>query len=76
MGLALDYLASIGIAMSERMHHAVVIRQPPGTLVRAAPGSEAPYHFVLWRPLQSSLRLADWQLAPGGHALDYLQRGE
>ncbi len=75
VGLALDYLASIGQAFQERVHHLVVIYQPPATLG----GSwdvlrEDPYHVVMMRPMGAHLRVSSiWQVAPPHIARDYLR---
>lgn len=75
VGLALDYLASIGQAFQERVHHLVVIYQPPATLG----GSwdvlrEDPYHVVMMRPMGAHLRVSSyWQVAPPDIARDYLR---
>jgi hypothetical protein len=76
IGLGLDYLASISIAVAERIHHAVVVYTPAPTLGGSADQDRGvPYHFVLWRPVGmvgNDTRLMPWQLAPPAQARQYL----
>lgn len=66
-GLFLDFAASISIAVAERMHHAVIIYQPP-------PGDTTPaFHMVLHRALGPDFRLQPWELMPAEAARAYLR---
>ncbi len=76
IALALDYLASISVAIAERIHHAVVIYKPPTRLGSSHDKRRtSPYHFVMMRPLgmrNRQLTLLPWNLATPAHARNYL----
>jgi hypothetical protein len=65
LGHGLDVSNSMSISVSERVHHVVVIQQPP-------PGEGEPGFSVWIRPQVSATRRGEWRMMPVSGALQYL----